>query len=80
MQCMKNNKAPGPDDLPADIWNLEGLWENVGTWLTNFFNTITDAGHAPSTWAMSIMVPIFKSKGDPAVCSKYPQFSSSHTP
>ena len=29
IQCMKNNKAPGPKDLPANIWKLEGLWEKA---------------------------------------------------
>ena len=37
IQCMKNNKAPGPHDLPADILKLGGLQEKSVTWLTRFF-------------------------------------------
>ena len=70
---MKNNKVPGPEDLPADISKLEGPQDKAVTWLTDFFNAITEGGHVPSAWVMSIMVSIFKNKGDPAVCSNYCQ-------
>ena len=49
-------------------------------WLTDFFKAITRAGHMPSARATSIMVPIFKNNGEPAMCSNYcPIWLLSHT-
>uniref|UniRef100_A0A914WA90 Reverse transcriptase domain-containing protein n=1 Tax=Plectus sambesii TaxID=2011161 RepID=A0A914WA90_9BILA len=68
---MKNQKAPGLDNLPADVWKLRKLLSTATTWLMAFFNAMVDSGRAPVKWATSITVPIFKNKGDPAVCSNY---------
>ena len=67
----EEKKAQCPSDLSVDIWKLQGLQDKAVTRLTDFFYAITDAGHSPSTWAMSIRVPIFKNRGDSAVCSNY---------
>lgn len=68
---MKNAKATGPDDLPADIWKLEELQDTATKWLTDFFNAVVKIDRAPTDWSTSITVPIFKNKGDPATCSNY---------
>lgn len=68
---MKNAKAPGPDDLPADLWKLKELRGTATAWLTDFFNAVVETGRAPADWSTSITVPIFKNKGDPATCSNY---------
>uniref|UniRef100_A0A914WWF1 Reverse transcriptase n=1 Tax=Plectus sambesii TaxID=2011161 RepID=A0A914WWF1_9BILA len=60
---MKNQKAPGPDNLPADVWKLRKLRSAATTWLIAFFNAMVDSGRAPAEWATSITVPIFKNKG-----------------
>lgn len=71
IRSMKNGKAPGPDDLPAEIWKLEELTNKAITWLTEFFNSIIHCGHIPTDWSTSITIPIFKGKGDPAECTNY---------
>ena len=76
---MKNNKAPGPNDLPVDIWKLEGLWNKAVMSLTDFFNAITEAGHEPSAWAMSIAVPFFKNRETLQCAQITAEFSSSYT-
>lgn len=68
---MKNSKAPGPDDLPSDLWKLPELNSAAATWLTDFFNAIVDCGRVPTEWTTSTTVPVFKNKGDPALCSNY---------
>uniref|UniRef100_A0A914X791 Reverse transcriptase domain-containing protein n=1 Tax=Plectus sambesii TaxID=2011161 RepID=A0A914X791_9BILA len=58
---MKNGKATGPDDVPAEAWKLLG-WRSAKI-LASLFNTITKKGAAPSMWMMSITFPIWKKKG-----------------
>ena len=66
---MKNGKATGPDDIPAEVWKLLGR-EGIST-LTDLFNQITHDDEAPAAWTTSTTVPIWKEKGDVAECSNY---------
>jgi len=68
---MKNGKSQGPDDIPAEFWKMKELHPISTTWLTSFLNLIVDTGKVPSSWSSSTTIPIFKNKGDPAVCSNY---------
>lgn len=65
---MKNGKACGPDDVPADFWKLTG--SRGIAWLTNIFNKIIDQNKMPMRWSTSTTVPIFK-KGSPTDCANY---------
>ncbi|KIH68708.1 hypothetical protein ANCDUO_00957 [Ancylostoma duodenale] len=40
-------------------------------WLTKFFNNITRSATIPEAWRDSIIVPIFKRKGDVMDCTNY---------
>ncbi|EYB95898.1 hypothetical protein Y032_0155g3079 [Ancylostoma ceylanicum] len=66
---MKPNKATGPDDIPADVWKLIG--ESGAAWLSEFFNRMLAESQTPGVWQMSTTVPVWKGKGDSAVCSSY---------
>ncbi|XP_068084800.1 dynein axonemal heavy chain 8 [Anabrus simplex] len=56
IRSMKNQKAPGPDDLLVAFWKLQELKEPVINWLTNFFSAIVDSGCVPNDWATSITI------------------------
>lgn len=69
LKKMKNGKAPGPDDVPAEVWKLLG--RRGSEILTTLFNRIIADGAAPHEWSTSVTVPIYKGKGDVAECASY---------
>ncbi|XP_047029965.1 uncharacterized protein LOC124637498 [Helicoverpa zea] len=66
---MKNGKALGPDDIPAEVWKV--LKRNGCMWLTLFFNKLLHEEVIPQEWCSSSLVPIFKNKGDVQDCGNY---------
>ena len=66
---MKNGKAVGPDNIPAEVWKYLGT---AGVkYLTDIFNRIMEGEKMPDKWRRSILVPIFKNKGDIMSCGNY---------
>jgi hypothetical protein len=55
---MKDNRAPGPGVLPAELLNYgpEGVLEV----LTNLFNKCLEKGKMPAEWKMGYLVSTFK--------------------
>jgi len=60
---VKNNKAPGPDDIPAEAFK----WLNPQNreHLIQLFNTILSTGKIPKAWKLATVVEIYKGKGSP---------------
>ena len=59
----------GPDCIPIGVW--KGLGDIAIVWLTKLFNLIFRANKMPEEWRRSILVPIFKNKGDVQSCTNY---------
>jgi len=66
---MKGGKAMGPDGVPIEVWRC--LCARVMLWLTKLFNLIFRSNKMPEEWRRSILVPIFKNKGDVQSCNNY---------
>ncbi|EYC35814.1 hypothetical protein Y032_0975g3266 [Ancylostoma ceylanicum] len=66
---VKAGRATGPDGIPVEAWR--SLGELGVRWLTKFFNNITRSAKMPEAWRDSIVVPIFKRKGDAMGCTNY---------
>ncbi|KAI5086583.1 butyrophilin-like protein 3 [Silurus meridionalis] len=66
---MKNGKSVGPDDIPVEAWRCLG--EVAVEFLTRLFNRILEGERMPEEWRRSVLVPIFKHKGDVQSCSNY---------
>src|ERR1043165_8306024 len=66
---MKGGKAMGPDCIPIEVWR--GLGDKAIVWLTKLFNLIFRSNKMPEEWRRSILVPIFKNKGDVQSCTNY---------
>lgn len=66
---MKGGKTMGPDCIPIEAW--KGLGDIAIVWLTKLFNLIFRANKMPEEWRRSILVPIFKNKGDVQSCTNY---------
>ena len=69
LKKMKSGRALGPDGIPIEAWKC---MRDVGvSWLTKFFNKIILTKKMPDEWRKSILVPIYKNKGDIQSCTNY---------
>ena len=66
---MGKGKAVGLDEIPIEVWKC--LAEQGVRWLTTLFNVIFRTSKMPSEWRLSVVVPIYKNKGDAQSCSNY---------
>ncbi|KAK3551351.1 hypothetical protein QTP70_015027 [Hemibagrus guttatus] len=69
LKRMKSGKAVGPDDIPVEVWKCLG--EAAVEFLAGLFNRILESERMPEEWRRSVLVPIFKNKGDVQSCSNY---------
>jgi hypothetical protein len=68
LKSMKGGKTMGPDGIPIEVWSLGDV---VIVWLTKLFNLIFRSNKMTDEWSRSILVPIFKKKGDVQSCTNY---------
>jgi len=65
----ENHKAPGLSGLVAEM--NQATW-NIGTqWLLDLCNGIVKEGCIQEDWKSSVVLPIYKDKGDPMECGSY---------
>ncbi|KAK3534319.1 hypothetical protein QTP86_014230, partial [Hemibagrus guttatus] len=69
LKRMKSGKAVGPDDIPVEVWKCLG--EAAVEFLASLFNRVLESERMPEEWRRSVLVPIFKNKGDVQRCSNY---------
>ncbi|KAK3552015.1 hypothetical protein QTP70_031597, partial [Hemibagrus guttatus] len=69
LKRMKRGKAVGPDYIPVEVWKCLG--EAAVEFLTSLFNRVLESERMPEEWRRSVLVPIFKNKGDVQNCSNY---------
>jgi hypothetical protein len=62
LKRMKGGKTMGPDGIPIEVWRSLGAVAIVR--LTKLFNLIFRSNKMPDEWRRSILIPIFKNKGD----------------
>ena len=66
---MKKGKAVGPDELPVEVWKCMG--EMGIEFLTRLFNRLLMGERMPEEWRRSVLIPIYKNKGDAQCCGNY---------
>jgi hypothetical protein len=59
---VKGGKAMGPDGIRIEVWRCLG--DVAIIWLTKLFNIIFRSNKMLVEWRQSILVSIFKNKGD----------------
>ena len=69
MKRMTNGKAVSPDDIPVEVWKCQG--DIALEFLTKLYNRTMESERMPDEWRDSILIPIFKNKGDIQSCSNY---------
>ena len=69
LRKMKKGKAQRPDDIPMEAWIALG---NKGVeFLVNVFNRLLRGERMPNIWRRSVLVPLYKGKGDIKECGNY---------
>ncbi|KAK3569500.1 hypothetical protein QTP86_031667 [Hemibagrus guttatus] len=69
LKKMKRGKAVGPDDITVEVWKYLG--KAAVEFLTSLFNRVLESEKMPEEWRRSVLVLIFKNKGDVQSCSNY---------
>ena len=68
IKSFKNNKSPGKDNIPAELWKYGG--EVIQERLHDLMVTIWNEEITPDQWDEGIFIPLHK-KGDRLICSNY---------
>ena len=66
---MKDGKAMGPDGILVEVW--KSLGEEGVDMLLDLLQKILEQEKMPEEWRDSVIVPIFKEKGDIQDCGNY---------
>ena len=66
---LKIGKAAGPTGVVSEMMKAAGGFGS--RWTTDLINNIVKEGCIPDDWRKSILVPVYKGKGDPLVCGSY---------
>jgi hypothetical protein len=69
LKRMKGRKTMGSDGIPIEVWTTLG--DVAIVWLTTLFNLIFRSNKMLDEWRRSILIPIFKNKGDVQSCTNY---------
>jgi len=69
LKKMKRHKAPGLSGLVAEMVQATG---DIGTqWILDLCYGIVKGGCIPVDWKSTVVLPIYKGKGDPIECGSY---------
>ena len=68
VNSMKKSKAPGPDGIPAEVWQNSSVAKEV---LFGFLQKVWNKETVPPNLALCIFVMMYKNKGPPDDCTKY---------
>ena len=78
LRKMKKENAQGPDDIPVEAYIALG--NKSVKFLVNFFNRLLRGEKMPDEWRRSLLVPLYKGKGNIKECGNYQRIKlMSHT-
>jgi len=63
---IKRHKAPGLSGLVTEM--IQATGEIGAQWILDLCNGIVKEGSIPEDWKSSVVLPIYKGKGDPMEC------------
>nr|XP_016481350.1 PREDICTED: uncharacterized protein LOC107802379 [Nicotiana tabacum] len=69
MGKMSRGKPTGPDEIPVEFLRYVGRARFE--WMTGLFNAIFKTKRMPDEWRCSLMILLFKNKGDIQNCNNY---------
>ena len=68
MKRMKNNRASGVSEVSIDMVKAR---EECLSWMTELLKSVWEEENILEDWSKSLIVPIFKKKGDVLECKHY---------
>ena len=69
LRRMKKGKTAGLDELPVESWKCMG---KMGIkFFTRLFKQLLMDEQMPEKWRRSVVIPIYKNKGDTQCCGNY---------
>ena len=68
VDSMKKAKAPGPDEIPAEVWQNSAVAREL---LFDFLQKVWNKEAVPANLAMCIFILMYKNKGSPDDLTKY---------
>ena len=71
INSLKNNKAPGYDGLPGEIFKAAIKLDMFSEILENIFNHLFNNGRYPECWSTAVIHPIYKGKGSTNMPDNY---------
>jgi hypothetical protein len=66
---MKNRKAPGIDNISADVLKAGGM--PMAKWVHEILCDVWNSEEMVEDWATAILIRLYKNKGDRTVCGNY---------
>jgi len=69
LRMMKKGKAAGPTGIVSEMFMADD--DCSVEWWTSLCNFIVAQRRIPDDWKSSILLPVFKVKGDPLECGSY---------
>jgi len=69
LKKMKRHKAPGLSGLVAEM--IQATGDIATQWMLDLCNGIVKVGSIPEDWKSSVVLPIYKGKGDHVECKSY---------
>jgi len=68
---MKKGIAAGPTGIVSEMFMSESDEDCSVEWLTSLCSLVVAEGRIPDDWKSSILLPVFKGKGDPMENGSY---------
>ena len=69
LRMMKKGKAVEPDEFPVEVRKCMGKMGKK--FLTRLFNRLLIGKRMPEEWRRSVLIPIYKNKGNQQCCGNY---------
>ena len=69
IKSMKCGKSPGVDEITPEMLKAGG--NEILIWFKRLANVCMNEGEVPKDWQRSIIVPLYKGKGDKTECGSY---------
>jgi len=63
---MGGHRAPGLSGLVTEVMQATG--DAGARWMLDLCNGVVEGGGVPDGWGSSVVLPIYKGKGDPMEC------------
>ncbi|CAF3565234.1 unnamed protein product [Rotaria sp. Silwood1] len=69
IQQIRNRRAPGKDEIPAELLKAGGL--PLAEWLHEIIRDVWEQEIMVKDWTVAVLIRLYKNKGDKRICDNY---------